>query len=347
VRDEWVTSAVQGAGSVAAMGLPDGASRFHRRLAEEMQDDGVVLTVDDVATAGLVVEELDCCRRAPIFEGRQPIYGSIVTRDPDSLGTWSDLAVELVHGPGNVDHVRAYADGRASYVVRNPDAPDAALLACFDRPLQYEADLVLLQESTGALVVQRTPMFGVTRLFQPGQVVAWDGRAWSSRATAHQVVPLLLDEVPDLDPEVALGVLSLAIHWLAPTRGGATLVLSDERESTSYDMSGSETPPVLNVTDRHHRPALWSCLLQRDLATLVDLDGSVHCVGVGLLAGPNDELLAASDHGMRHRSALRWSMEHPDAVVTVVSADGPVTIYRAGVPIISADGSPPAIDLAG
>src|SRR5262245_7608553 len=41
------------AGSVAPMGLPDGASRFHRRLAEELQDDGVALTVDDVATAGL------------------------------------------------------------------------------------------------------------------------------------------------------------------------------------------------------------------------------------------------------------------------------------------------------
>jgi DNA integrity scanning protein DisA with diadenylate cyclase activity len=323
-------------------------TRFHRRLAEELEDDGIHIVADDPTTAALVVEELNCCRRAPMFEGRQPIYGSIITDEPEELGSWGELGFDLVRSGGTVDDVRPYADGRASYVVRNPEDPHAGVLACFDRPLQYEADLVLLQEATGALVVQRTPMLGVTRLFQPGQVVAWDGRGWSSRATAHDVQPLLCAEVPEIDPEVALGMLTLAIHWLAPTRAGATLVLTDEVVSSSYDMAGAERPPGLTITNRRHLPALWSCLLQRDLATVVALDGSVRAVGVGLLAGvPDDDPTAAGDHGMRHRSALRWSVEHPQAVVAVVSTDGPVTIYRAGVPMISADGSPPAIDLAG
>jgi DNA integrity scanning protein DisA with diadenylate cyclase activity len=60
----------------------------------------------------------------------------------------------------------------------------------------------------------------------------------------------------------------------------------------------------------------------------------VRAVGVGLLTTRDFDGERNHDRGMRHRSAQRWSSEHPEAVVAVVSADGPVTVYRAGAPII-------------
>ncbi|OWY60206.1 hypothetical protein B7486_70430, partial [cyanobacterium TDX16] len=132
----------------------EGADRSQQRLREELEDDGIVLTVPDEATAALVVAELDHARRTPMFEGRQPTYGALITPTPESVRSWDGMGVDLVDLPGELDEARRYADGRGSYLVRSPDAPASIALACFDRSLLMEAELVRLQEATGALVVQ-------------------------------------------------------------------------------------------------------------------------------------------------------------------------------------------------
>jgi hypothetical protein len=177
-------------------------------------------------------------------------------------------------------------------------------------------------------------VFGVTRLYQDGQVVSWDGGSWTSRATAHRLLPDLLAAVPDLDPMVADGLLTLAIHWLSPARAGATLAVSPPTIDGSLDTSGATTPPALTLTNRRHFPPLLSCLLQRDLATLVDVDGALRALGVGLLSSGDVDSSLDDDRGMRHRSARRWSAEHPDAVTAVVSSDGPVTVFLGGEAVI-------------
>jgi hypothetical protein len=311
----------------------DRPTRSQRRLSEELEDDGIVL--DGCGpTVDLVVEEMDYTRATPMFEGRRPMYGAIVTSDPLALVAWEGAGADVIEAPSDLGDARRFADGRASYLVRDPADPAHLLLACFDRPLLFEADVVLLQDATGASIVQRTPVFGVTRLFQGGQVVSWDGGGWSARATARSVLPTLLTAAPDLDPAVADGLLTLALHWLSPARAGATLVVLARTGDASLDLSSASTPPTLTLTERRHFPPLLSCLLQRDLATLVAPDGALHAVGVGLLASGDVDLSLDDDRGMRHRSARRWSAEHAEAVVAVVSSDGPVTVYRGGEEII-------------
>jgi hypothetical protein len=46
---------------------------------------------------------------------------------------------------------RTFADGRSAFVVNRHEEPP--VLVCFDRPVQYEAELVHLQEVTGAPIV--------------------------------------------------------------------------------------------------------------------------------------------------------------------------------------------------
>ena len=63
---------------------------------------------------------------------------------------------------------RTFADGRSAFIVnRHEDSP---VLVCFDRPVQYEAELVHLQEVTGARIIQRTAVFGQVRLFADRRV---------------------------------------------------------------------------------------------------------------------------------------------------------------------------------
>ena len=46
-----------------------------RRLAEELEEDGVKLEEHD-GVRELLLDELDYARRIPMFEGRRPLYGS-------------------------------------------------------------------------------------------------------------------------------------------------------------------------------------------------------------------------------------------------------------------------------
>src|SRR5690606_13020909 len=123
-----------------------------RRLAEELREDGIQLSFD-VDVLALVLEELDHARRAPVFENRPPFYGSFVLPsgddplDHDGLDV-IDLSVLELAG------ARAYADGRLAFLLRRPGHPPE--LACFDQQLSFEADVVRVQEASGAHIVQRT-----------------------------------------------------------------------------------------------------------------------------------------------------------------------------------------------
>jgi DNA integrity scanning protein DisA with diadenylate cyclase activity len=88
--------------------------------------------------------------------------------------------------------------------------------------------------------------------------------------------------------------------------------------------------PKLSITNRQHFPALFASLQQHDLATLVTGDGDVMYLGVGLRSTPEAEAAVDSDRGMRHRSAQRFTYDHPSTTVAVISDNGPVTIFRGG-----------------
>ena len=298
-----------------------------RRLAEELDEDGIKLEDDGIRE--LLLDELDYARRIPMFEGRRPLYGSFSMPAGMSITTAGGIAdlVDLDGLPREM--ARTFADGRSAFVVNRHD--DSPVLVCFDRPVQYEAELVRLQEMTGARIVQRTAIFGQVRLFTEERVVSWDGERWTDRPTAAALLTALRQAAPDLDPGVGHGLLDLAVHWLSPARVGATIVVHEEGfEWSSMDVATKFHAPKLSITNRQHFPALFASLQQHDLATLVTGDGSVMYLGVGLRSSAEAERAVDSDRGMRHRSAQRFSYDHPTTTIAVISDNGPVTIFRNG-----------------
>lgn len=313
-----------------------------QRLADELDDDGIELPADPQFRQ-LLLEELDHCRRVPMFEGRRATYGAIilpydraVAEQRAARGT---VDYDLVGLAGDPASGRVYADGRASFLVRFIDGGVA--LACFAGSMVMEADLVRLQRATGAAIIQRTPVLDVVRFTADEAVVTWDGRQWQQRPTAIALTEALLARVPTLDAGFAGHVLELAVHWLAPSRIGATLVAHDDDrvDWTFLDTSTAVRTPGLSVCDRRHFSALTTVLRQHDLAVIVDGDGSLRKVAVGLRWTSDAERAVSTDRGMRHRSAQRYSHDHPAATVVVVSEDGPVTVYRSGSVVVATGGA--------
>ena len=303
-----------------------------RRLAEELAEEGVELDEHD-SVRDVLLDELDYARRIPMFEGRRPLYGSF-SMPPGRSITIADGIADLVSLDGlSHEMARTFADGRSAFLVNHHD-DESRMLVCFDRPVQYEAELVPLQEVTGARIVQRTVVFGQVRLFAERRVISWDGQSWSDRPTASALLDALCQSAPDLDRAVAHGLLELAVHWLSPARVGATIVVHEQGFVwDSMDVATKFRAPKLSIQNRRHFPALFASLQQHDLATLVTAEGSVEYLGVGLRSSTDAERNVDSDRGMRHRSAQRFSYDHPSTTIAVVSENGPVTIFRNGLAI--------------
>jgi hypothetical protein len=111
---------------------------------------------------------------------------------------------------------------------------------------------------------------------------------------------------------------------------GATLVVPVGHGDSGLDLDRGIAVPALSVTARHHYPALFAALMQTDLATVVDGRGTVGHIGVGLYSSAEADAAVDTDRGMRHRSAARYTYDHPQSVAVVVSEDGPVTVFHRG-----------------
>jgi hypothetical protein len=299
------------------------------RLREELVDLEVPLPIDADGGA-ILLEELDYARHPALHEGRAPRYGALI-----SLGArpaWDKLSAptKLESAGADMEVLRRLADGRASFVVRRLGAPDG--LVCFDRSLEYESSAVRLRSETGAFVIQRNAT-GLVRVCGPNGVVSWDGTHWSLKPLAEHRAAAIRRLVPQAPPDVLAGLLELCVHWLSAGRIGATLVLAlegDPRDLEHLDLSSAISTPPLYVTRREHLPPLLSVLSQMDRAALVDRDGRVTTVGVGLRSSDRSVALVDSTGGTRHTSARRFSFDEPTVIGFVVSADGPVSVFSDG-----------------
>lgn len=136
--------------------------------------------------------------------------------------------------------------------------------------------------------------------------------------------------------------LSILCSEISRRHFGATLVL--ETGTTPLVLSGqSVTPTRLDI---------------QALRALSEVDGALHldregrlkgfaCLLDGMASGREDRA-----HGARYNSAVRFTETHEDCVVIVISADGPISVFRKGArlgssallkPRPSADLDPPTL----
>lgn len=302
------------------------------RLRAELADEGVPLPMRGEGSA-LFLGELAYARRPRVHERYIPCYGAVLPSTVDVLHELDESTpVQLVTVPdADLDHLRRFADGRASFLVRRPGA--SPQLACFRHSLEYESDLVRLQRSTGASVIQRTQQ-GAVRVFTGDTIVTWDGVRWVAKPPARRIQASIESLVPQVSSAILAGILEFCAHWLSPAYVGATIVwYLTEPAATQHaniDLAASEAAPALNLAERAHYPALLSVLRQKDGALTVGPDGMVSRLG---------GILRASDHaadvvpvlwGTRHTSARRFSFDEPSSLVFVVSEDGPVSVFSDG-----------------
>jgi hypothetical protein len=303
-----------------------------RRLAEELHEEQLGFLLDD--HGDVVLEELDYALRPPVHERRIPSYGSVIApaHHPED---WTATTELLVQRRPTVEfgdaQVRRFADGISSWAVRSELGVDELIV--FDRSAGSERDLVILAAAAGGPIVQRHPS-GVVRVVGPSGVVRRDVTGW------HHEPPFdrWLASVPggcrqDGAPTVLGRLLDFAVHDLGARGIGATLIHHPIGELPQRHELRLPVPPALRIDRPYDLAPLRHALAQTDGATVFDDSGTLRRMGVQLVPSRAAEAAVRAVGGTRHTSARRYSHDDADAVVIVVSEDGPVTILKAGVPI--------------
>lgn len=303
-----------------------------RRLAEELGELGVQLPPG--APGAVLLGEIDYALRPVTHERRVPSYGAVVdpTR-PDA--TWGDATeLRVSHrdlGALAESDARRFADGLSTFVVRHTGAgrgPGRELVV-FDRPAGSERDLVVLAAATGGTLVQRHPS-GLVRIVDRTGVLRGDGLRW------HREPPVdaWIDAVGACSGtgrrDVLTALLEFAVHDLGARNVGALLIYRPEAATgRNVEMRLAEPPP-LDVLRPADLAPLRHVLAQIDGAAVVDRNGILRQLGVRLVPSEAAEADVDGFGGMRHTSALRYSVDDPEATMIVVSEDGPVTVLRHG-----------------
>lgn len=309
--------------------------RRRGRLLAEMADAGLRLRLEGPG-GQILLAEIDYARFPPVHEGEFPTYGAIL------LGSGSptpeDLGAVLHPVPPKAEGVmRLMADGRQGFFLHRRGR---TALMVLPTPHDREGELVRLRDQFGArrfTAVHRAPT-GVVRVLGRSGLAVWDGGHWWEKPYAGAYARALLRAVPDATPAAAEAILEFCVHSMSPSPAGATLVWALHADLvTRAAAAGARWVPGVSLEDRTNHGPLRQLLSQSDGAALLSPGAEVIEVGYYLRASA--EAYAAAgvdpDRGTRHASASRFSFDRTDAVVFVVSQDGPVTVYFKGAVVAS------------
>jgi len=247
--------------------------------------------------------------------------------------------------------LRRFADGRQSFLIH--DRASVGLLV-FEGANDREAELIRIRkDDPGTSIVQRTAA-GVVRAFLGDELVTWDGAHWWSKPYAASYTKAVLESIPGLPAGPLTAILSFCVHTMSPANAGALLIWGTQAHDL-VDIAGLNpavpptTIPRFPLADPRTQPAVRHLLSQLDGAVLLDRNAETLAVGAHLRASQASHELVRIDplRGTRHASARRYSFDHADTLVFVVSRDGPVTVYADGAAIASIaervdDAEPPA-----
>ena len=209
--------------------------------------------------------------------------------------------------------------------------------------------LLAVEDSNRKLVSDGCTIIGITDMTVPDHAVSaefkgdhgflkmgselvcsfCDGNFHSTtrRAKMVELEELLLDsQLSTENSTILFQIISELVHNAEMNRHGCTLVI--DLNETPLKLTGHVLDPPLNLLEPNHI----------DLAcSLTKIDGALHINRNLFINGfaclldgktTNWENLA---RGARYNSALRFSCEHDDVIVVVVSADRPVSIIYCGI----------------
>ena len=241
--------------------------------------------------------------------------------------------VEMQQMP--LDALRTLSDGRRTFVVYT-GSPEPKL-AVLDNAVSDEIRLLELSRLAEGIAIKRD-VSGTVRIAQNGDLWLVENRRWECKPPILEHVHLV-EECLGSMPANLYGplhsLLRMTYYILSSRNVGTTLVWRvkgtgqltlDGLSTTGFDLRDLN----LSVNDESALSRIEHLLKYNDGAAIVSPLGTIEYLGAHLFYKEETATKISEEGGTRHTSAKRFSFEHSEAVVFVVSQDGPVSIYSDG-----------------
>lgn len=320
--------------------MPEFPAGRHRRLAEELEENGLHFEGTE-AFRQMLVAEIDQALRPTVHERRVPSSGTILEPRSDpalwASGTQLDITRKPV-GQQPLSAARRFTDGLSSWLLRRADGTTEWLV--FNRPSGSERDLVVLASVFDATVVQRHPA-GPVRVVGRFGVLRWEGFGWHHEPPVASWIDTVTACAVHGEPKVLEAMLEFAVHDLGSLGIGSLLIYRPRDEPGPPVEERLGPPPPLRIGRPTHLAPLRHALAQVDGAAIFDAEGVLRRLGVRLVPSKAAEETVEAFRGTRHTSGRRYSYDDPLATVIAISEDGPVSVLRKGTVLGSSNSSRP------
>ena len=231
--------------------------------------------------------------------------------------------------------LRSLADGRRTFLAYMGDP--APKLAVLTRAIGDDLRLLELARMADGLAIKRE-VSGTVRLAQGADLWLVENRNWDRKFGLLEHMDLVqscLGHMPGQLHSTLWSLLRLAYYFLSSRNIGTTLVwrVREPRERTVEGLSnkGLDVREMgLSTNNESEYSVIEHLLKYRDGAAIIGPTGNIEQVGTHLIYGDDAAEKIQPDGGTRHTSAKRFSFDHDETVVFVVSQDGPVSIYSDG-----------------
>ena len=237
-----------------------------------------------------------------------------------------------------VDELRRLANGRRTFVVYSGQTKPR--LAVLEHAISDDSRLLNLARLADGIAIKRDDK-GVARIAHLGDLWLVEHRNWERKPPLVQHAALVEECLGSMPSDLLLslfGFLHFTYYVLSSQNIGATLVwrVREPEQPTIdglADIGFDLREMGMTLRSESDFSIIQHLVKYTDGAVVTDPFGKIERIGAHLIYREETATKVPSDKGTRHTSAKRFSFEHDETIVFVVSEDGPVSIYSDGYKI--------------
>ena len=299
-------------------------------LADELKQNGVATDAPELLRHLTVLTELNYALSPIVHEGKLQPYGFLIV-EKNHLSAIKSTCDKLFI---KLSEARRVADGCHSFSMFKEGQFQGVFIAQY--AAYTELQLVQLHQELKAIICV-TDANGVTKLFCDAGIFIHQYRSWQKKPSVTSALQSIQRCAPQAETETLRDLLEFCFHDLSSRKIGATLVWCLVNPSTTEleNMNPNFVLQQIETSVGSDR----SVAVLRHLLTYTDgaaiLDAQARAIGVGaqLKYSEASKRLIKPHTGTRHTSAQRFSYDFPQAIIFVVSSDGPVTVFSDGMSV--------------
>ena len=293
-------------------------------MIKEFEINGVCFNKEKWHSSKNVMRECCLAILPEVHEGKTNSFGALFVETLTELDHIETISISETL----IAMARKLSDGREWFLLFEKDLFYG--LARFKTPINSEIELIRNFPFSGGIILQRDSN-EITKIFMGDYITIHHHRRWMSKPSLKEATWKVSQCIVNIDKKILNQLLEFAFHLLSPMRDAGGILVWYFNQEPPPDLNSASLK--LSILNPSHSRMFCQLLSQTDGATFFDSKGNFCRTGVHLKYSDKSREVVSEVKGTRHSSSIRFSYDNPNALVIVISEDGPVTVFWNGADV--------------